>query len=100
MVHWLTWQAGLSRPHAVELVRLAEAKVTHPVTMGVFADGGLTVDQAAVAVQAPPHNDAEVAALAPYATVTQIHAIVRMAPPRRTGRPGHPRRDRGDPVRS
>ena len=39
--------------------------MTHPVTMGVFADGGLTVDQAAVAVQAPPHNDAEVAALAP-----------------------------------
>ena len=81
LTHWLTWQAGLSRPHAVELVRLAGAKVTHPVTMGVFADGGLTVDQAAVAVQAPPHNDAEVAELAPFATVTQIRAIVKMAHP-------------------
>ena len=81
LTHWLTWQAGLSRPHAVELVRLAEAKVTHPVTMGVFADGGLTVDQAAVAVQAPAHNDAEVAELAPFATVTQIRAIVKMAHP-------------------
>ena len=91
LVHWSTWQAGLSRPHAVELVRLAEATTTHPVTMGVFADGRLTVDQAAVAVTAPVHNDAEVAELAPYATVTQIRAIVKMAhPPAEPAEPDAP----------
>ena len=79
--HWLTWQAGLSRAHAQELERLAAAKLTHPAIMAVFADGGLTVDQAAVAVQVPPHNDAEVAELAPMATVTQIRSIVKLARP-------------------
>ncbi|MET0325175.1 MAG: HNH endonuclease signature motif containing protein [Ilumatobacteraceae bacterium] len=79
--HWLTWQAGLSGAHARELERLAAAKVTHPVIMGVFADGRLTVDQALVAVQVPAHNDAEVAELAPLSTVNQIRSIVRMALP-------------------
>ena len=87
--HWLTWQAGLSRGHASELVRLAAAKASHPVIMGVFADGALTVDQAAVAVRVPAHNDAEVAELAPMAHRRPDPQDRALGPPAgRTGGPG------------
>ena len=39
LAHWLTWQAGISAGHAREVVRLAEAKESHPQVMAVFADG-------------------------------------------------------------
>ena len=46
--HWLCWQAGISPSHAGEVIRLAEARVSHPLVMGTFAEGLLSVDQAAV----------------------------------------------------
>ena len=81
LCHWLTWQAGLSRSHALELIRLADAKITHPAITQAFRDGTLTVDQAAVAVKVPAHNDAEVAELAPLSTVTQLRTIVACSRP-------------------
>ncbi|MET0144022.1 MAG: HNH endonuclease [Ilumatobacteraceae bacterium] len=81
LCHWLTWQAGLSRAHALELIRLAEARATHPEISAAFQDGALTVDQAAVAVKVPAHNDAEVAELAPMTTVSQLRTVVRCSQP-------------------
>ena len=43
--HWLTWQAGISPHRAQEVVRLAEARTTHPAVMSTFAAGALSVDQ-------------------------------------------------------
>jgi hypothetical protein len=81
LTHWLTWKAGVSNPHAAQLVRLAEARTTHPRISEAFQSGRLTVDQAAVAVKVPAHNDKQVAEMAPLATVNQLHTIVRCAQP-------------------
>ena len=54
LTHWLTWKAGVSNPHAAQLVRLAEARETHPRISAAFEAGRLTVDQAAIAVKVPP----------------------------------------------
>jgi hypothetical protein len=81
LTHWLTWKAGVSNPHAAQLVRLAEAKATHPRISETFAAGRLTVDQAAVAVKVPAHCDAQVAEMAPLASVNQLHTIVRCSQP-------------------
>ena len=81
LTHWLTWKAGVSNPHAAQLVRLAEARETHPRISEAFEAGRLTVDQAAVAVKVPAHNDRQVAEMAPLATVNQLHTIVRCAHP-------------------
>ena len=77
--HWLTWQAGVSPGHAREVVRLARARETHPVVMASFAEGALSVDQAAVATKAPPYLDAHIAETAPCATVSQLRTMVRAA---------------------
>lgn len=37
LAHWLTWQAGISPSRAREVVRLAEARSTHPAVMSTFA---------------------------------------------------------------
>ncbi|MET0458366.1 MAG: DUF222 domain-containing protein, partial [Ilumatobacteraceae bacterium] len=42
--HGLTWQAGISPHRAAEVVRLAEARTTHPAVMSTFAAGALSVD--------------------------------------------------------
>jgi hypothetical protein len=81
LTHWLTWKAGVSNPHAAQLVRLAEAKATHPRITETFAAGRLTVDQAAVAVKVPAYCDAQVAEIAPLASVNQLHTIVRCSQP-------------------
>jgi Domain of unknown function (DUF222)/HNH endonuclease len=81
LTHWLTWKAGVSNPHAAQLVRLADARQTHPRITEAFAAGRLTVDQAAIAVKVPPHTDAQVAEMAPLATVNQLHTIVRCSRP-------------------
>ena len=77
--HWLTWQAGVSPATARQWVRLAEAHDSHPLTMDGFATGTLTADQADAAVGAPACQDAEIAGLAPYATVTQLRTMARAA---------------------
>jgi hypothetical protein len=53
LAHWLTWQAGISAGHAREVVRLAEARESHPQVMATFATGALSQDQAAIATKAP-----------------------------------------------
>jgi len=85
--HWLTWKAGISRGQADRLVRLAEARTTHPEISAAFATGQLSVDQAAVAVQVAPHHDHRVAEMAPLATVNQLHTIVRCSLPATPPRP-------------
>jgi hypothetical protein len=87
VAHWVSWKAGVSPAHAAELVALAAAGATHPAIMGAFADGELTVDQAAMAIKVPSHNDAEVARLAKLSTVTQLRTIVRCARPAPTAKP-------------
>src|SRR4051812_24711513 len=81
LTHWLTWKAGLSNTHAAQLVRLVDARETHPHISEAFERGALTVDQAAVAVKVPPHNDRQVAEMAPLATVNQLHVILRCSAP-------------------
>ena len=63
------------------LVRLADARTTHPAISATFAAGRLTVDQAAVAVNVAPHHDARIAEMAPLATVNQLHTMVRCSRP-------------------
>ncbi len=79
--HWLTWQAGISSGRAQEVVRLAEARSTHPAVMSTFAAGALSVDQAAIATKAPASLDEEFAELAVVATVAQLRVLVRAARP-------------------
>jgi Domain of unknown function (DUF222) len=79
--HWLTWKAGLSSSRAAEVVRLAEARTTHPEVMASFSAGGLSVDQAAVATKAPAYLDRDFAQLAEVATVAQLRIAVHAARP-------------------
>jgi Domain of unknown function (DUF222)/HNH endonuclease len=79
--HWLTWQAGISPRHADEIVRLAEARDTHPAVMATFAAGALSRDQAAIATKSPAYLDKQFAELAPMATVAQLRVLVRAARP-------------------
>jgi HNH endonuclease len=81
LAHWLTWQAGISPGRAIEVVRLADARVTHPQVMDAFAEGALSVDQAAIATKAPAYLDADFAELAQVATVAQLRIAVRAARP-------------------
>ena len=66
LAHWLTWQAGMSPGHAREVVRLAEARETHPAVMSSFAAGAMSVDQAAVATRGPAYLDSQFAETAPW----------------------------------
>jgi HNH endonuclease len=79
--HWLTWQAGISPARANEVVRLAEARSTHPRVMERLADGALSFDQTAIATQAPAYLDRQFAELAGVATVAQLRIAVRAARP-------------------
>ena len=81
LAHWLTWQAGISQGHAREVVRLAEARDSHPQVMAVFADGAVSQDQAAIATKAPPYLDTWFAEVATVATVAQLRVMVRAARP-------------------
>ena len=81
LAHWLTWQAGISPGHAREVVRLAEARDTHPAIMSTFAAGAISVDQAAVATKAPSYLDEHLAQTVTYATVPQLRTMVRGARP-------------------
>jgi hypothetical protein len=81
LAHWLTWQAGVSSATANHVADVAAAKDTHPRLAETFQRGELTLDQMAVAVGAPVHNDTEFASLAPRCTVSQIRTMVRAASP-------------------
>ena len=77
--HWLTWQAGVAGRTADALIRLADARTTHPAVSERLAAGELTLDQAAMAVTVPPHCDATIAELAVQSTVTQLRVEARVA---------------------
>ena len=79
LTHWLTWQAGISPGHAREVVRLAEARDTHPAIMSTFAAGAISIDQAAAATKAPAYLDEHLAQTVAYATVSQMRTMVRGA---------------------
>jgi hypothetical protein len=81
LAHWLTWQVGISQGHAREIVRLAEARDSHPRVMAAFADGALSHDQAAIATKAPEYLDKWFAEVATAATVAQLRVMVRAARP-------------------
>ena len=81
LAHWLTWQGGIAPGRAHDVVRLAEARTTHPATMAVFAEGGLSVDQVAIATKAPAYLDDHFAEVAPLATVAQLRIMMRAARP-------------------
>ena len=81
LAHWLTWQAGISPAHALEVVRLADARETHPQVMDQFAEGSLSLDQAAVATKAPAYLDGHFAQVAAAATIPQLRLMVRAARP-------------------
>ena len=86
--HWLTWQAGVSTGTAKQLHRVADALATHPQITGLFRSGQLTLDQTAAAVTVLPEHDADIAALAPSAMVSQIRTAARCSDP-----PRSPKRD-------
>ncbi|HRE01931.1 MAG TPA: HNH endonuclease signature motif containing protein, partial [Ilumatobacteraceae bacterium] len=77
--HWLCWQTGVSRSTADKILQLASSRDTHPEVMASFDAGALSLDQASVAVQAPPHCDHDIATLAVLSTVSQIRTEVRVA---------------------
>src|SRR5215216_2661357 len=79
--HWVAWQAGLSPSHANEIVRLAEARMSHPAVMSTFAAGAISVDQAAAATKTPPYLDERFAELATVSTVSQLRTMARAARP-------------------
>ena len=81
LTHWLSWQCGLSPRRAAETARLAEAESTHPQVMDVFAEGAVSVDQAAVATKAPAYLDRQFAEFAQVMTVAQLRVAVRAARP-------------------
>ena len=76
--HWLAWKGGISLGRARRLVTLASRSVDLPVTTAALAAGELSEDQAVeVARHVPAAHDAEVAALARQATVSQIRTVAR-----------------------
>ena len=71
--HWLAWKSGLSPARAKQIVQIASRTSELPVTLSMFADGELAVDQVAVVSRfVPEQNDAQAAEFAQHATVTQL----------------------------
>ena len=56
-------------------------KESHPQVMAVFAAGGVSQDQAAIATKAPAYLDRWFAEVATVATVAQLRVMVRAARP-------------------
>ncbi len=75
--HWLCWQTGLSPSRAKQVVATARRYDELPATMDTFAAGELSVDQVVtIAERIPAHNDAQVAAFAKCATVSQLRKVL------------------------
>ena len=70
-----------------EVVRLAEARATHPAVMSTFAAGALSVDQAAIATRRLPTSTTSSPSWPPSATVAQLRTMVRAARPAPPHRP-------------
>jgi hypothetical protein len=54
-------------------------RASHPTLVGLFRDAALTLDQIAAAVRIDPEHEAQLAQMAPYATVAQVRKLVRSA---------------------
>jgi hypothetical protein len=78
---WVQWQTGLAGANVRQLVALAAARETHPRITERFDDGRLSLDQAAIAVDCEPGDDAEFAELATVLTIPQLRNAVRAASP-------------------
>lgn len=80
--HWVGLHCGLSSSRARQLVAAARRVNDLPVCAEAFRAGRLSLDQAAVIfVRTPANRDAEVAGVAPYATVGQLRRMVEALPP-------------------
>jgi hypothetical protein len=71
--HWVAWKTGLSPARAKQVVQIASRTSELPVTLGMFADGELAIDQVSVVSRSvPEHNDSQATELAKHATVSQL----------------------------
>lgn len=76
--HWLRLRAGLSSSRAAAVLAAAQRHDAMPVTMGMFAQGRLTLDQVGVIVdRVPDAYEASVADMAQYATVPQLRRATK-----------------------
>ncbi len=82
LTQWVQWQTGLAAGNVRQLVALAEARDTHPLITERFAEGLLSLDQAAIAAECEAGDDAEFAELATVLTIPQLRNAVRAANPR------------------
>ena len=78
---WVQWQTGLAGGNVRELIALAAARDTHPTVTERFDEGRLSLDQAALAVECEPGDDAEFAELATVLTLPQLRNALRAANP-------------------
>ncbi len=75
---WVAWQTGLSPARARQVVEIARRRDDLPVTRALLEAGELSVDQVAVvAHHTPASHDADVAAFATAATVSQLRRTLR-----------------------
>jgi len=71
--HWVAWRCGLAPARARSLVSMANRLGELPATRAALEAGSLSEDQAAVVCRhAPASTDAEMAAFAQRATVSQL----------------------------
>lgn len=76
-VQYLVWKAGLA-PHTARLVvEVARRRDDFPVIMGLFDAGQLSLDQVAVAVEAPAWADAQFAHFCRISTVPKLRRALR-----------------------
>lgn len=79
--HWVSWKCGMSNAHARQLVDIAERRESHPELSARFDDGLVSVDQAAIAVQCHPVDDADFAHAATVMTIAQLRLLLRASQP-------------------
>ncbi len=79
--HWVTWQCGVSRARAAQLVAMARRLGELPECSALFTEGQLSEDcYGLVARHVPAERDGEVAALAPALLHTQLQRWLRALP--------------------
>ncbi len=79
--HFVAWQTGSSTSRSYHLVAVARRRHDLPLTYASFERGELSFDQiATIAAHAPAWADAELAAFARNATVSQIRQAIRKYP--------------------
>ena len=75
---WVAWHTGLSPARARQVVEIARRQAELPVTCAALHAGELSVDQVAVvAHHSPAAYEADVAAFAKAATVSQLRRTLR-----------------------